>query len=232
MVKQKYPSAKDADFEYGEKRKKLNIGRVPQKITAKLQQVRILNQDSKVRLPFLAVLSWLQNTLQEPNEENVRSALEQLPFTPEQAVIDFIIQNAKTALERCELGALTQNNLDFTDQIWLPGRLKLDLPKDLSHFEWLVIDEAQDLNPAQLYIIKKVTSKETISLLTKINQLVEASRHVLVVGDRYQSIYSFRGVSPDTMDQIEQILKAKNLTVSLYFVLKTKFADVETQCLP
>ena len=56
-------------------------------------------------------------------------------------------------------------------------------------FEYILVDEYQDTNYAQVSII---------------SQLAETHRHICVVGDDYQSIYSFRGAN------IDNILDFKN----------------------
>lgn len=64
--------------------------------------------------------------------------------------------------------------VDFDDMIWLPVVLKLKIPFT---FDILIVDEAQDTNRCQ---------QELALLLCP-------SGRIVIVGDRYQSIYGFRG---------------------------------------
>lgn len=76
--------------------------------------------------------------------------------------------------------------IDFDDMIWLPYVLNLDTPK----FDIVMSDEAQDLNMIQQYLALKA-----------------GARHV-VVGDRNQAIYSFRGADSKSMDSMKDRLLA------------------------
>lgn len=78
--------------------------------------------------------------------------------------------------------------IDFDDMIWLPYVLNLDTPK----FDIVMSDEAQDLNMIQQYLALKA-----------------GARHV-VVGDRNQAIYSFRGADSKSMDSMRQRLDVAN----------------------
>jgi len=76
--------------------------------------------------------------------------------------------------------------VDFDDMIWLPGLLKLPFPECAV----LYLDEVQDWNPAQ---------HRLVSLLCP-------EGRVVAVGDRYQSIYQFRGADQDSIPNLERQL--------------------------
>ncbi len=67
--------------------------------------------------------------------------------------------------------------IDFDDMIWLP--VVLDLKPDF--FKLVFVDEAQDLNPAQQWLIE------------------HSGRRLVTVGDDRQAIYGWRGATPDLM---------------------------------
>lgn len=67
--------------------------------------------------------------------------------------------------------------IDFDDMIWLPIVLNLPIRK----YDFLVVDEAQDLNRIQ----------QSLALY--------AGRRIVIVGDVYQSIYAFRGADVESM---------------------------------
>jgi DNA helicase-2/ATP-dependent DNA helicase PcrA len=79
--------------------------------------------------------------------------------------------------------------MDFDDLLLNTNILFRDFPEVLekyqNHFEYILVDEYQDTNFAQYYIIKK---------------LAQSKKNICVVGDDAQSIYSFRGA------RIENIL--------------------------
>lgn len=91
-------------------------------------------------------------------------------------VVDWAIRVLARSKEWTEL-------VDFDDMIWLPSQLGLTDRE----CEVLFVDEAQDLNPAQHAMI---------------GVLCPTGR-VVVVGDRYQSIYAFRGADTDSLPRLE-----------------------------
>ena len=68
--------------------------------------------------------------------------------------------------------------IDFDDMIWLPVALNLPIPMT---FDFLIVDEYQDSNITQQELALRFCP----------------SGRMVIVGDRYQSIYQFRGA--DTM---------------------------------
>lgn len=105
--------------------------------------------------------------------------------------VSFIIdEGAKLAGER--------GIIDFTDMIYLPARW--DLPVD--RFDFVFVDECQDLSRAQLSIALKSRA--------------EGGR-MLFVGDRNQSIYGFTGADPESFDRIIETTGAKLLPLSICY---------------
>ena len=86
-----------------------------------------------------------------------------------------------------------QKKLDFDDMVFLCRKLFRDRPDVLARWQkeyrYILIDEFQDISPAQF---------EVIELLTGSN------RNLFIVGDDDQSIYGFRGASPEIMLSFEQ----------------------------
>jgi len=74
------------------------------------------------------------------------------------------------------------NALDFDDLLFLPVRLFREHPDILAHYQnrwqFFLIDEYQDTNPAQYDLVQHLVARE---------------RNLCVVGDPDQSIYSWRG---------------------------------------
>lgn len=86
--------------------------------------------------------------------------------------------------ERCRKA----NAMDFDDLLYYTYRLFQDHPEVLAsyrtRFRYVLVDEYQDTNSAQHRIVL---------------QLTEQHRHICVVGDDAQSIYSFRGANIDNI---------------------------------
>lgn len=101
-----------------------------------------------------------------------------------------------------ELGNLLAKKykiIDFTDMIYLPFKWKL---YPASRYDFLFIDECQDLSRAQLGIALKYGKKGS---------------RVLSVGDPRQSIYGFTGADIESFDRIRNITKATDLPLTLCF---------------
>jgi DNA helicase-2/ATP-dependent DNA helicase PcrA len=74
--------------------------------------------------------------------------------------------------------------VNFDDMIYAPLALKLKCQR----YDLVLVDEAQDLNASQLDLI------------------LACSDRLIVVGDRHQSIYGFRGADANSIPNIEKIL--------------------------
>lgn len=84
----------------------------------------------------------------------------------------------------------SQNAIDFDDLIKLTYELLSNHPSVAAlyrrSYEFICIDEAQDLNRAQYYLIKALTN--------------DSHKNVMMVGDENQSIYAFNGSSSNFMN--------------------------------
>ena len=102
----------------------------------------------------------------------------------------------KTYWNRCyQAGAM-----DFDDLLLYTNILFRDFPEVLtfyqSFFQYVLVDEYQDTNKAQNLIVE---------------QLVKGHRHLTVVGDDAQSIYSFRGANINNILKLEHHIPGTKL---------------------
>ena len=88
--------------------------------------------------------------------------------------------------------------VDFTDQIWLPLYLNLDMPQ----FDFVFIDEAQDLNVCQRELV--------------LNLRAPGGRY-LFVGDPRQSIMLFAGADSHSYDRIRETTGATEFPLSVCY---------------
>ena len=83
--------------------------------------------------------------------------------------------------------------IDFDDLLLLSVRLFETYPDILelwqNRFDYFLVDEFQDTNSIQYQLLKLITAKN--------------KHNVLVVGDIFQSIYSFRGAKPENVKMFE-----------------------------
>ena len=93
-------------------------------------------------------------------------------------------QCVKLARRVLEEGLRDLSTVDFDDMLYVPVVMDLELQR----YDWLLVDEAQDLNPVQRAMISM--------LLTENGRLV-------AVGDSRQAIYAWRGADSDALAQIK-----------------------------
>lgn len=137
----------------------------------------------------------------------------QSPQAKEQRAIEI----ARDVLKTSNVWA-TQGKLDFDDQLYLVALWDLPLPKiDLG-----LIDEYQDTNPIQLFMLGKMAKQDT---------------RFLLVGDDAQSIYGFRGADADAMEKGRDMFNCTELPLSVCYrsskavVSKTNEARARVECL-
>lgn len=114
---------------------------------------------------------------------------------------DVSIAKAEDLASKYERFKLSNGIIDFTDMILLANKSDLDTP----HFQYLFIDEAQDLSTQQWMFVEK---------------MAENADHIVIVGDERQAIAEFAGAD------VDYFLSIKGKTTELnqsYRVPKTIF---------
>jgi superfamily I DNA/RNA helicase len=102
---------------------------------------------------------------------------------------------AETALRAMAKSALPDGEVSFDDMIYVPvrnGWVK-------GSYDVVIVDEAQDMNKAQLILAQKVVKK---------------GGHIVLVGDDRQAIYGFRGADAGGIDRLKAELKATELSLN------------------
>lgn len=139
--------------------------------------------------PVKKLVGLVRNTL----ETNVRSLLAQfssIEVTPDQ--IDLVVETVPKVVK-----AMTEDTscMDFDDMLWLPLQHGIQPGK----YDLIFVDEAQDLNRAQIELI------------------LPCAPHIVCVGDRWQSIYGFRGADVNAIPRISERLHADELPLDICY---------------
>lgn len=120
------------------------------------------------------------------NMENVRE------FIPQTCDKEMFLQ----IMDEYEKEKRLTNKLDFEDMLRLCYELFKDNPHILekwqSVFEYVLVDEFQDINKLQFEIVKMISAPEN---------------NIFIVGDDDQAIYGFRGSRPELMFEFEEYYK-------------------------
>ncbi len=101
--------------------------------------------------------------------------------------------------------ASRQATIDFNDMVWLPHVLGLTPAR----YEWVMVDEAQDLNAAQRELVLRAR---------------RPGGRVIAVGDCRQSMYHFAGADSSAMDRIAARTGATTLPLSISYRLPRSHA--------
>lgn len=87
----------------------------------------------------------------------------------------------------------SKNVTDFTDMMWLPIRLGLEIPQ----FPMIYVDECQDLNNLMIAYVEKMVSER-----------------VMLVGDPFQAIYGFAGANSKSFELLSKKFGSVNLPLN------------------
>lgn len=147
-----------------------------------------------------AVIRTLTNFLISGEDELIEGHLAGVPYQIRRAVMPMFT----SAVER--LMAYETNNLPFTHDIYLKAFARTR--KISENFDYIIVDEAQDLNPVLIDIVGK------------------SGLPAKIVGDPWQSIYSFRG-AVSAMDAFN----GQIMTLSQSFRFGPQIAEVANHVL-
>jgi superfamily I DNA/RNA helicase len=101
-----------------------------------------------------------------------------------------LTEGVRTAQQRVQV--------DYTDLLWLPYRLRLR-PQRYKH---VLVDEAQDLSAAQLALALDARAR---------------GGRMLFCGDPHQSIYGWIGADPEAYEHIKTVTQATELPLSICY---------------
>lgn len=103
--------------------------------------------------------------------------------------------------------------IDYDDMIYYPAVGAVACRR----FDWFFVDETQDLNKAQIEFVLRSVNK---------------SGRVVAVGDRYQSIYGFRGADVSAIPSIIAALNAETLPLSICYRCPKSHVEVAKEIVP
>ena len=123
-----------------------------------------------------------------------------LEMIEERYGIETIADEKEIAVNVMLWGREDLSTIDYTDMIYLPNILMCK-PIGLK-FDWIMVDEAQDLSVAQRDILLKC---------------VKINTRILFVGDSSQSLYSFSGADPESFKRILELPNTISLPLSISY---------------
>lgn len=138
-----------------------------------------------------------------------------LDFIEDRYDIETVRDEKSIALEVMEWGKTELEDIDFVDMIWFPHVLNLQ-PHGLQ-FDYIMVDECQDMNKAERELILKCRKMGT---------------RLVSVGDSNQMLYSFAGGDPDSFNALKSIPNTKCLPLSISYRCPKNVVDFAKKLVP
>lgn len=152
--------------------------------------------------------------LAEPTYEGLEELVEHLSLEVPEGKGDLVFNLVEEVLTRGREAIWAQRSLDFTDMIWVVAK---GLVTPSWQHQWLLVDECQDLSPAQLEVVLR---------------LRRAGGRILFVGDPRQAIFGFAGADTRSVDRIIERTGAITLPLSVCYRCPTKVVDLARRIVP
>lgn len=105
------------------------------------------------------------------------------------------------------------SQIDFDDMIYFPCVFKINVPQ----FDNVFLDEAQDLNPAQIKFFTK---------------LVKPNGRAFIFGDRNQAIYLFSGADSESIPKLSAAFEASTLELPICYRCPAKVVAEAQRLVP
>ena len=138
-----------------------------------------------------------------------------LDFIEDRYGIDTIADEKEIALQVMEWGKSALETIDYTDMVWLPNVLFLK-PLGLL-FDFIMVDECQDMNKAERELVLKCFKMGT---------------RMMSVGDSFQCLYSFAGSDPESFNILKSIPNTKCLPLSISYRCGKNIVDFAKKIVP
>ena len=138
-----------------------------------------------------------------------------LDFIENRYGIETIADEKEVALQVMEWGKAALDTIDYTDMIWLPHVLFLK-PLGLL-YDFIMVDECQDMNKAERELILKCCKMGT---------------RIISVGDSQQMLYSFAGGDPNSFNALKSIPNTVCLPLSISYRCARKIVEYAKRIVP
>lgn len=131
-----------------------------------------------------------------------------LEFIEKRYDISPIGDEKDVAIKVMDWGKTELNIIDYTDMVWLPNVLCLKPIK--LQYDFIMIDECQDMNKAERELVLKCFKMGT---------------RLISFGDSHQTIYSFSGSDPESFATLKSLPNTKSLPLSISYRCADSIVD-------
>lgn len=187
---------------------------IPPKRKRSRYKAKLIEDGSVIEIQsFLKLIDLVRLTQSIPSKDSIRELT--LHFNLEGIENYYSVAKAiDKILTVGQTEAIDNHHIDFSDMVWLPVEWGLGEKNWFPKFKFVLVDECQDLNAAQLELSLMLLGKTGRSLF---------------VGDEKQAIYGFAGADNNSYRKIFQRTQATELPLDLcYRCPKTHIALVNS----
>lgn len=138
-----------------------------------------------------------------------------LDFIEQRYGIDTMADEKEASIGVMEWGKNNISTVDYTDMVWLPNVLFLKPIGML--YDFIMVDECQDMNKAERELILKCFKMGT---------------RLISVGDSQQMLYSFAGGDPDSFNALKSIPNTICLPLSISYRCAKNIVDFAKKIVP
>lgn len=165
---------------------------------------------------FLELINLVRLTDVKPTAENILKIARH--FEIEQVYKpDYVARWIQRCLQIGEQQAINKQCFDFVEQIWLPSHWDLGNESWFKPYKFVLVDECQDLNKAQLNLVKI---------------LAGSTGRILSVGDPKQAVMGFAGADDDSYHNIVKETRAIELPLSICYRCPKSHIDLVKKQFP
>jgi len=158
------------------------------------------------------LINYARYTLTDP-EDDEKLALMAEHYNLDLTYFDQAVPHLSSCLTKGIEVAKQKKQVDLTDMIWLPNVLNLKT----SNYDWMFVDECQDLSACQLELILKCLSDRG---------------RILFVGDPFQAIYGFSGADCESVEKIKERVNAVELPLSICYRCPKSHIELAKEIVP
>jgi len=168
-----------------------------------------------LEIPSESLLTYKNNILKlvDLGRVNLSDDFGSLSNLADKHNIDLVNNEVIQASKVMTWGAKQVDVMDFTDMIFLPNVKAVKCPQ----YDWVFIDECQDLSAAQRELFLKC---------------VKPKGRFIAVGDPRQAIYGFAGADSDSFNLLKSLPNTVKLPLSICYRCDSKIIDLAKTIVP
>lgn len=159
---------------------------------------------------FIKLIELTRLTNQEPSREIVEEICDHFEM-PDVWEFETVAEAIADVLDEGERQGRQKMSFDFTDMIWLPVKWEIGKERWFKPYKFVLVDECQDLNAAQLELSLALAGKDG---------------RLLYVGDPNQAIMGFAGADCDSYSNILRRVRGKELPLSICYRCPSSHIDL------